>query len=375
MAQLGKKERVYFLPSMEEAQAIEARDTWLNKVGEPFSKPETRPAEDLDMIRVRLLCRGWYSTLEWSFPQETRGYEGFTKPAQTIYRFGRQASDTAIAQSFMTDYGPWMASEVVVDLRQLGISSDDVVMDLCANNAGVPGSSLASVSVPASEISGGRWHVRFLLETPVEIQANTTYWIKLSRSGALHSSNHYTAYHETNNSYPNGKLMVWGGSVWADVSAGLADINFYVIGVKDRSARMLELSGAGAGGQFLAGVRLQAAVAGYAFLWLEGSQNAREVLENMFKSGDANGVQLVGQVNAERELVIKALPGENAAKYSVGRDGVIRTLGGRPAGISEEIAGQRALLAPGWLDESVILWRVEWTPGGGIKARVEESRD
>jgi len=391
VAQYGRKERVYFLPSIEEAQALAARTSWLNKVGEPYAEVEAGPVDTYppqpspglyttsggevksqDKVQVRMICRGWYSTLGWIYPEVNTGFEGFTKPAQTIARMGQSSTSNAqIAQSFRLSYGPTLLREVVVDLKQIGVNTDNVVMDLCADSAGVPGTVLASVSVAASAISGGRWNVRFVFSSPVTVQASTTYWIRLSRSGAVNASNHYNAFMEATNSYTDGKHMTWNGTAWVDVLAGLADLNFYTVALSERATRISVMSGASWGGQFLSGVRLSAPVSGNTLRFLEGSQTVLEVFEEIFKSGDTNGVRLVGRVNRERELIVESLAVEGTAGYVIGQDGVIRTLSGRRVGVSEDLAGKRALLGPGWLDESVILWRVEWTPAGGIRARVE----
>jgi hypothetical protein len=366
---------VFTLPSVEEAQALEARDTWLKKIGEPYWKVDTRStAGSLDSVQVRVICRGWYSTLGWNYPEVNTGYEGFRKPAQTAYRFGRAATtDAIIAQSFKLSYGPTYLREVVIDIKLTGIPTDDVLMDLCADSAGVPGSVLGSVSVAASAMSGARWHVRFVLATPVTVQANTPYWIKLSRSGAVDTSNHYNVYNELTYSYADGKQMYWNGSAWTDVSSGLADFNFYTVTLALRAGRISTMAGASYGGQFLTGVQLKATVSGYTLRYLEGGLSALEVLEDLFTTGDDSGNELIGRVNRERELIIEPVPAEGTAEYVIGRDGVIRALSGRVVGVSEDLAGKRALLAPGWFDESIILRRVEWTPGGGIRARVEDA--
>lgn len=371
--QYGVKERVLFLNSMLEEEALAARDAWLAASSQPEVRVGNQPASPspgADRIRLRLTCRGWWETIGWRYAHLFDGYEGFAHPAQTIQYFGRYVNDAMYAQSFQTGYGPWRCGEVLVKLRQIGLCSDGVTASICADASGIPDTSapLASQTVPASAINGGLRWIRFALPSPPLIQANTPYWLVLQRSGALNPSQYYTLMREDSNPYPGGHLINWNGSSWVSVAGGNADVNFYLVGCKPRSERIEELVSADLGGQFLNGLRLQAAVEGNTLLWRDGTLTCLEELRKLLQAGDTGGRRLLAEVCADRSLLIRGEPGEGEEEYVIALDGTIRERGGAELNPAFPAAGRRALLAPGWLDRSVLIWKAEWTPKTGLRA-------
>jgi hypothetical protein len=378
MAQFGVKERIYFLNSLLEDQAEAARDAWLEALSQPEQKVGSLCASQAisaERFRVRMICRGWWQTIGWRYAQLFNGYEGFVRGTLINQMLGRSANvDALIAQSFQTTYGPWECGEVVVKFRMFGLCTDGVQAALCADSGGKPDHTapLAVAAVPASAVVGGLRWVRFVLPAPVLIQPNTPCWLVLQRTGALSSANYYQLMRDDTDAYPSGQLMYWNGSSWISSGNGLADINFYLVGYKPRLERLIELVAADLGGQFLSGVRLHAAPEGYTFLWRDGVRTCLEDLRDLLLAGDAGGRRLLAEVCADRSLLVRAMPDEDDAEYSIGLDGVIRGLLGGEASLALPIAGRRAVFAPGWLDRSVMIWRVEWTPDGGLRAEVEE---
>lgn len=378
IAQFGVKERIYFLNSLLEEQAAAARDAWLAALSQPENKARSLPANRAsaeDRIQVRLVCRGWWETIGWRYAQLFTGYEGFVRAAASAQTLGRTTnSDALVAQGFQTTYGPWDCGEVAVKLRINGACSDGLQASLCADSSGSPNTAapLAVASVPGSAVSGGLRWVRFIFPTPASLQANVPYWIVLQRSGTLSLSNYYVLMRDDSDPYPAGMLKIWNGTSWSGPVGGLADINFYVVGYKSRLERIHELAAAELGGQFLNGVRLQSEPAGFTFLWRDGVRTCLEELGELLEAGDASGRRLLAEVCDDRSLLVRAMPGEDEVEYSIGLDGVIRSLFGEEAGLALPIAGRRALFAPGWLDKSVLIWKTEWTPEGGLRAEVEE---
>ncbi len=373
----GVKERVLFLNSLVEEQAEAARDAWLAASSLPTGRTTTLPVSSPgrpEQIRLRLVCRGWWETIGWRYAHLFDGYEGYIRPAYTSQTLGRyNTSDSLLAQSFQTSYGPWQCGEVLVRLYQTGGCSDGVTVTLCPDASGNPNTAapLSSQSVSASLIRGLHW-VRFILPSPPVIQPNTPYWVVLQRSGALSASQFYHLMRDDNNAYPGGLLRFWNGSSWAAQSGGTADINFYLVGYKLRSERILELSNTNLGGQFLSTARLQATVPGYTLLWRDGTLTCLEELRELLQAGDSSGRRLLAEICADRSLLIRSEPGEEQAEYAITADGAIRALSGAEVSLAWPSAGRRALLAPGWLDQSVLIWKAEWTPQNGLRAVLED---
>jgi len=376
ISHFGVKEHIFFLNSLLEQQAHAVRDTWLAALSQPMNQTGTLPLADGNAdehIHVRLVCRGWWETIGWRYAHIFDGYEGFAKTRQSQHNFGRYANiDALLAQSFQTSYGPWQCGEVLVKLRQFGVCDDGVTASLCADISGNPDTStpLASQTVLSNVISGSQW-VRFVMPNPPTIQADTPYWVVLQRSGALNTANYYNLLREDSNPYPRGQFKNWNGSSWQAFSGGNADISFYLVGCKERSERILELVNADLGGQFLSRRRLQAAPQGYTLLWRDGTLTCLEELRSLLQAGDSNGRRMLAEACADRSLLIRAEPGENNVEYIIAADGSIREPSGAAASLAVPVAGRRALLAPGWLDQSVVIWRTRWTPRSGLRALLE----
>ena len=365
----GVKERIFRQRSMDAAEALRARDALLVQ----HSQPQPRLASSRSAgqkTRVRLECRGWWETLAWKIARFDDGYEGFVKPAQLTQNMGRTANlDARIAQSFQTAYGDWICGDAVVNIRAVGIATDQVVCELCADVNGVPGTVLASATVDASLVSGSRWWVKFLFNPRVGINANTPYWLVFSRSGPLSSANYYQVYMDNSNSYPNGKLMTWNSTNWLDAAGGLADVNFYTTGYTTRLTRLEELAAPGNGGQFLTDLQVQSVIHGETLLKREGILDCREELAGLLEQGSSGASRLLAQVEADRRLVVYDQPVEDAWRYTLDGSGMLRTRSGRAAWSPDQPAGQRLMLVNGWNEHQVIIGALEWTPEGGLQVK------
>jgi len=362
----GVRERIFTYGSISAGEAEQARDSILASRCQPHghvtSQPDFRKA-----AQVRLICRGWWETLQWRIARFNDGYSGFVKPGLSTQSFGRNATtDARVAQSFSTGYGGWKCGEAVVNIRATGSVTDQVVCEICADNGGMPGNVLGSAAVNASLIANVRWWVKFIFDPKVSINANTPYWLIFSRSGALNSTNYYLLYTDPGNCYPQGKLMTWNGSTWLDVSSGTTDINFYTAGYTTRLARLAELAGSDLGGQFLTGFQADAVITGDTLLRRDGIWDCQKEFLNLLERGDVNGAPLAVRVDEDRRLVVVSQPDEADWRFTVDAGGILRTRSGRLAWCPDNPAGQRVLLATSWLETTPLIETAQWTPREGL---------
>ncbi|MEW6180241.1 MAG: choice-of-anchor R domain-containing protein [Chloroflexota bacterium] len=363
----GRKEHLLPLNPAAAGEALTACRAYLQgsalPQGEPFVLAGSSPPA------LRLLCRGWFSTLNWSYLRVEDGAVGFVAAAQTSQTLGRSASsDAMLAQSFQTAFGPFYLLEAGLNLKRYGTPADGVTVTVCADQNGAPGAALAAQSLPAGALSGGRAWARFVFPNPPQLLAATPYWLRIERSGALNSTHYYQLYRETNDPYPGGRMLQWNGSAWVDGNSGLADLNFYILAGQSRSTRLLELTAPQHGGQFLRGVCLRAEPGGLIPCADEGVRPCGAVLLELLSGGDAQGRPLRAQVNAARELIIEPLPEAENARWLLHADGALTALSGRPARLSEPLAGEWARLPGGGAVRPLFLRRVEWTAQEGLRA-------
>lgn len=133
---------------------------------------------------------------------------------------GQATTATEGAQSFQAS-GAVNIAGLMVEIQKIG-SPADLVIALCANNAGVPGTVLDSVTIPAADITTTLAWRAVKFATPVALSAATTYWIKLSfLTGAPDGANYYQVGRDSSSVYANGswwRLNEFAGDIWQDRS-------------------------------------------------------------------------------------------------------------------------------------------------------------
>lgn len=133
------------------------------------------------------------------------------------------------AQSFQVSEAGELTS---VDLytKKNNSPTDSIIVKICADNAGEPGTVLATgTSISVSTYVGTAFkYARSVFFLPPSLSTSTTYWITAERSGTLDATNHFIWQNATGNPYANGKMRTYNGSTWADVSSGNGDARFKV---------------------------------------------------------------------------------------------------------------------------------------------------
>lgn len=151
--------------------------------------------------------------------QETQDTDNST--SETI---GTNTTNIEKAQSFQVSTSGEITS---VDLRLSKTASptDNVLVELCADNAGDPGTVLATGTViPAASLSGTAKYFKSTFFFPPTLQTSTTYWIVASRSGSLDATNFVQWMKNSTAPYANGQLKLLGsGGVW---TGGTGDARF-----------------------------------------------------------------------------------------------------------------------------------------------------
>lgn len=107
--------------------------------------------------------------------------------------WGRSATPTRIAQSFVTPATGGKISAIRAVVSIVGTPTDTMFLNLHTNNVDRPSATILGVSEtvgPAKLSSTSVWY-EFKFATPIEVTASTKYWFSVERSGALDNANYF----------------------------------------------------------------------------------------------------------------------------------------------------------------------------------------
>jgi hypothetical protein len=371
----GVKEGQFELALASVTQAESYRALMLASSARPVARARfssvVRPG---GVVTITLECRGWWETLAWRRYSQVAGLVeniGLLPPA--AYSMGTVAVGD-LAQRIIPAVGGWTAEVVWVSLRRTTYATTGTfTVYFCAESAGpLPGTVLATATLDISTlpVSNPGW-VAFYLSAPVLLSAGVGYWIVI-RSSTSSATAHVRALVDTGLGYTPGGLVYWdvAGAAWVDVAT--ADLQFRVAGRMETSEQVKLALASGAGGQFLSGMDV-AASGLYTNPFRNGDLGALAEVEQLLWAGNSSSVPMYGQVTPQRAVVVRARPVAGSCRYKIGRDGVIRLLGGQKAPAGNGVAGEWAALDTFWGVRAaglgvgvgrVFLEEVEYSNGG-----------
>ncbi len=350
----GEKEKYFYLGSATAGDAAAYASAMLEQLSMPKMKagvdpaamqtagqPAAGPAGPAGAYYAILEGRGWWETLGWKYYNQERGrielLDGGAE--QSI---GAATANTKIAFSITPGSAGWTASEAWLNLRKVGVPTDNLIVELCANSAGVPSTVLASKTLAASDLADRMTWTQFVFTSTADLAASGWYWLVVRRSGSVSASAYYSVAVNLTTAGA-GYLIVWNGSAWGSRSPD-ADLSVMVSGVEESTVQIEDMLDSSAGGQFLAGARVSVDSGVYARLYRDGSRTAREEIEELLLLGQTSGARLLARIEASRRALVMAMPAESSAEVSIGDDGRIEHGDGRPLALSEQPAGRWARL-------------------------------
>lgn len=157
--------------------------------------------------------------------------------------YGDQVSVDNIAQAFrlptVPGYptNPWMVTHVAIRCRKLNDPDDEFRIGLYPDNDGVPGTVITAIQVPASALFTELTWTEFTLTTPMQLDADTTYWLQVRRTGAATLEHGYEVSVDEDLGYTDGVMLVWNGSSWL-ARGDNADMSFRLIGEIKSTAQL-----------------------------------------------------------------------------------------------------------------------------------------
>lgn len=316
----GTKEKVVSLSQGNQEQATKRLTAELAKRKYPIVDLELLAGGETEQGYAEITCRGWWHTLKWVYWDNPSGKVGYEETSGALQSLGDHSSRQKVAMSFTAVGSDWGTETIQLRLKRENMPGDNVQVYLTANNGGVPGSSLASASIPGANIDENlNWH-EFGLSARVPMSNGTTYWIVVDRSGAINASNYYRMGVNEALGYAGGMLRVWNGSSWV-ARAPDADMNFRVGGTQETSEQIRAILEDGSKGQFFTGVDIEAGSGVFTSPYRDGDQTAMTVLEELMKSGGADGRRLLASVDVYRRVRIYEEPAAGYKDHFITSDG------------------------------------------------------
>lgn len=125
------------------------------------------------------------------------------------------AAGKKIAQHLsLLDAGSWDAYYALVNLKKVGVPSDNVVAQLCTTSGAGSYTVIATATLAGTSIDTSNQWYTFTFATPVTLTSGTNYALVLSRSGADNYANFYVVSVDEDVLYPRGNMYVYDGVSW-----------------------------------------------------------------------------------------------------------------------------------------------------------------
>ena len=313
----GQKELAITENDLDEDQAEQRRDTEL----EARKFPQvSRPVKASGAPMSQLTCCGLLDTLEWRYYLTDVGLEAFEDETTSFSREVGEDDRPECAQSFqLASAVGWDAYVISIRVRKYkDTNNQNFVMDLCSDNGGEPGSSLAQVSLDYTYFDTSLKWVDFVLGTPVSLIPGVTYWIKCSKVGAISLDECYLVAGDGDRGYPRGIFLIHniGKDYWYGKPM---DMNFRVLGRAETTTQIENMIANAS--EFLLDTDLLIASGVERNQFRDGQNSVLYELIKLLDMGTSNDRRLHARVLENRHLEVYEEPILFAANYSEDKDG------------------------------------------------------
>lgn len=333
VGEYGKKEIMLSASDMSETAALGFRDTFL------AAKKRIIPIMSLSGSgdeTATITCLGWFYTLDWQYFQNLTGKESYEVSGQGGREIGEddrpimaQSIQIAAATAWTADriwLRPWKAGST--------LPSDNLVVSIKADNAGEPGSTLATAQLGAADIGTQADWLEFVLSAGVTLQPATTYWIHIARSGAVAENNYFMVDTNQEAGYPRGIIRLYNTNLsqWVtEPESWQGDLLFKLVGTIETTGQISTL--VSNCGQFFGGTIIEDASGRVSNPYRDGDTTALFELMKILDGGTSNYRRLLCEVTPNRYLQVfeePAQPSDPLESYGLTKDKALVTQYGTP---------------------------------------------
>lgn len=215
------------------------------------------------------------------------------------------ALGTMVAQSFeVTSTDAWTVATAAVQVRKVGSPADSLQIAIYSDTAGSPGTLLDSATVAGSTLSTESDWVTVDLANTLSLVPGTTYWLVVSRTGAISASDYYEVSVDEDLGYAPEVMELYDGTAWVARPVA-ANLPFRLTGLEDTNTQIEKIIGTA--GEFI--VRNEVDASGVETnQWRYGDNTALVELENLLNLGTSNDRRMLATVTRERTLIVAEEP-------------------------------------------------------------------
>lgn len=333
IAEYGTKDFLSSASGLQPTTAERRRDLLLDALGVPTVSISHTPGGAKD-ISAALVCRGWFNTLGWRTADvDSEKYQDLAAASLVAIPLGYDAARTKIAFPFTTgDYHTDMYDtgyQVGFEVLRHGSSDNKLTMQICADNAGVPGTAILSVASTDSwepePSSTAAWcYATFTVPAnyaAAVLNPATTYWMVLAQSVAVNTSDYYDVSVDTDLT----GAKQWGGAAWSSPADDYG-ILYSIVPIQRNTPSQHITDLVDNFGEFIASVRVMYTESDTEFVSTvhDGSETVLAAIEQICKSGTSSGRRIMVKVTEKRVMELYEEPAKTATRY-ISNDGILTT--------------------------------------------------
>jgi hypothetical protein len=334
VAEYGYLELLHGMNDSSSEQATAVRDRLLKALYLPVKTWNGFGEKSGNRATATITCRGWVDFLDaryFSAASEKTKIAYTAEPEDQTLSVGSTTANTKHAQGFT--FTAAAALHNVIGHRQkitkVGNPVDQLIFEVCADSAGVPGAVLATIALSGANVPTAHSWVENVVESAARLTPSTPYHLQVRRSGAVDAVNFYRVTTNTAAGYAGGVARTWNGSAWV-VVAPAADMLFELTlsSVKQTTDQIADMYSAAA--QYLTGIVIEKASGVYSSPYRSGDQKALKLIEDILDADTSDGKRLTATVTEDRRLIISAEPEPGERDLYFTRDGRLVTLLDQP---------------------------------------------
>jgi len=328
VAEYGTFERLFSQREISTAAAEQRRDTKLELYKNP--QVETRPQTSRGESQATLICRGWYEPMTRRYYSNDGGLEEYTNIGwgEGGGREIGQDDRPIMGQSFqLSSTSGWTATEIWLRMLKQGDPTDNILVTLYSDSGNEPNAELdAAAALDASTVTTAAKWTKFTLNTGTALSTGTTYWIRVARSGAVHSTVFCRVGHNAALGYPRGEMKLYSTILSTWVTKNM-EANFKVVGSVATTTQISNI--VTDCGEFITSTVIEDASGINTHLYRNGDYTAWTEILALLDIGTSNDRRLLAEVTRPRRLRIYEEDAITTVNYKLSADGKLYTSAGR----------------------------------------------